>query len=81
MPIIQGEVLEGSTVHTDDWKAYDGLILNGYDNYRVFHSKNQFIQGKSHVNDDLIINKMSYMGYCIIYEKINNSKYSRAIYK
>jgi hypothetical protein len=22
---------EGSTIHTDGWKAYDGLIVNGYD--------------------------------------------------
>ena len=26
-----GKILEGSTVHTDGWKAYDGLVLNGYD--------------------------------------------------
>ncbi len=50
MPIIQGKILEGSTVHTDGWKAYDGLILNGYDHYRVFHSENEFARGKSHVN-------------------------------
>ena len=34
LPIIQGKILEGSTIHTDGWKAYDGLILNGYDHYR-----------------------------------------------
>ena len=50
MPIIQGHVLEGSTIHTDGWKAYDGLILNGYDHYRVFHSHDEFARGKSHVN-------------------------------
>ena len=50
MPIIQGEILEGSTIHTDGWKAYDGLILNGYNHYRVFHSENEFARGKSHVN-------------------------------
>ena len=50
MPIIQGKILEGSTIHTDGWKAYDGLILNGYDHYRVFHSKDEFVRGKSHVN-------------------------------
>jgi transposase-like protein len=50
MPIIQGKILEGSTVHTDGWKAYDGLVLNGYDHYRVFHSENEFTRGKSHVN-------------------------------
>ena len=50
MPIIQGKVLEGSPIHTDGWKAYDGLIVNGYDHYRVFHSKSEFARGKSHVN-------------------------------
>jgi len=42
--------LEGSTIYTDGWKAYDGLILNGYEHYRVYHSKNEFARGKSHVN-------------------------------
>jgi len=31
-------------------KAGNGLILNGYDHYRVHHSKNEFVRGKSHVN-------------------------------
>lgn len=50
MPIIQGKVLAGSTIHTDGWRAYDGLILNGYDHYRVHHSDNEFARGKCHVN-------------------------------
>ena len=50
MPIIQGEILTGSTIHTNGWKAYDGLILNGYNHYRVFHHENEFARGKSHVN-------------------------------
>lgn len=50
MPIIQGKILEGSTVYTDGWKAYDGLILNGYDHYRIFHSQDEFARGKNHVN-------------------------------
>ena len=50
LPIIQGKILEGSTIHTDGWKAYDGLILNGYDHYRAYHSKNEFARGKCHVN-------------------------------
>jgi transposase len=50
MPVIEGKVLEGSTIHSDGWKAYDGLILNGYDHYRVHHSKNEFVRGKNHVN-------------------------------
>ena len=50
IPIIQGHILEGSTIHTDGWKAYDGLILNGYDHHRVYHSHDEFVRGKSHVN-------------------------------
>ncbi len=50
MPIIQGIILEGSTIHTDGWKAYDGLVLNGYTHHRVFHSHNEFARGKCHVN-------------------------------
>ena len=50
MPIIQGKILEGSIIHSDGWKSYDGLILNGYDHYRVYHSKNEFVRGKAHVN-------------------------------
>lgn len=36
MPVIQGKVLEGSTVNTDGWKSYNSLIINGYKHYRVF---------------------------------------------
>lgn len=50
MPIIQGKVLEGSSINTDGWKAYDGLVVNGYDHYRVFHSHDEFARGKCHVN-------------------------------
>ncbi|WP_150465529.1 IS1595 family transposase [Francisella sp. SYW-2] len=50
MPIIQGKILENSTIYTDGWKAYDGLILNGYDHYRIYHSHNEFARGKNHVN-------------------------------
>jgi len=50
LPIIQGKILEKSVVYTDGWRAYDGLLLNGYEHYRVFHSENEFARGKSHVN-------------------------------
>ena len=50
MPVIKGLILESSTIYTDGWKAYDGLVLNGYEHYRVFHSENEFARGKSHVN-------------------------------
>ena len=49
-PIIKGKVLEGSTINSDGWGSYDGLILDGYKHHRVFHSKNEFARGKSHIN-------------------------------
>ena len=50
MPIIQWKVLEWSTIYSDGWKAYDWLILNGYDHFRIFHSNNEFARWKNHVN-------------------------------
>lgn len=50
LPIIEGKILEGSTIYSDGWRSYDGLILNGYDHYRVYHSKNEFSRGKAHIN-------------------------------
>ena len=39
MPIIRDIVNKKSTIYTDKWKAYDGLILNGYKHKRINHSK------------------------------------------
>ena len=50
MPIIQGKVLESSTIYSDGWKAYDGLVLNGYEHYRIYHSHDEFTKNKNHVN-------------------------------
>jgi transposase len=50
MPIIQGKVLSNSTIYTDGWKSYDGLVINGYKHYRIHHHENEFARGKNHVN-------------------------------
>ena len=50
MPIIKGQIIKKSTVYTDGWKSYDGLVLNGYHHYRIFHHENEFARGKNHVN-------------------------------
>ena len=36
MPIIKGQVLSESTVYTDGWKSYDGLVLGGYSRFISF---------------------------------------------
>lgn len=50
MPVIKGRVLSGSTVYTDGWKSYDGLIFSGYKHRRIYHHKNEFARKKNHVN-------------------------------
>ena len=50
MPILRGKILSKSTVYTDGWKSYDGLITSGYKHYRIYHSENEFARGKNHVN-------------------------------
>jgi len=50
MPILRGNILGNTTVYTDGWKSYDGLVLNGYKHYRIYHSENEFARGKNHVN-------------------------------
>ena len=50
MPILRGKILGNTTVYTDGWKSYDGLVLNGYKHYRIHHSENEFARGRNHVN-------------------------------
>ncbi len=50
LPILKGKILEESTVYTDGWKSYQGLIYQGYQHYRIYHSKNEFARGKNHIN-------------------------------
>ena len=37
MPIINNLVDKKSTIYTDKWKAYDGLVLDGYKHKRINH--------------------------------------------
>jgi len=49
--IIRGKVDLESVIHSDGWKAYDGLVDLGYKkHHRVNHSENQFASEKSHIN-------------------------------
>ena len=49
--IIRGKVQIESIIHSDGWKAYDGLVDLGFKkHYRVNHSSNQFASKSSHIN-------------------------------
>nr|CAH7719652.1 unnamed protein product [Callosobruchus chinensis]CAH7719654.1 unnamed protein product [Callosobruchus chinensis] len=45
IPIFQKHVKPGTTIHTDCWKAYDGLGDAGYVHHKVNHSdiENRFV--------------------------------------
>ncbi|MDR1267313.1 MAG: transposase [Holosporales bacterium] len=48
-PILQGKILEGSTVHTDGWGAYDELGADGY--HYVFSSRSMnFLEARVLLN-------------------------------
>ena len=43
--------LSQSTIYSDTWAAYDGLVDYGAKaHYRVKHSKNEFALGRNHIN-------------------------------
>ena len=50
MPVIKGLILEQQQFTRTAGNAYDDLVHNGYEHYRVFHSENEVSAGKSHVN-------------------------------
>ena len=51
IPIIQDKISEDSTVYTDGFKTYDGLVNMGYKkHYRISHGNNEFANGRNHIN-------------------------------
>ena len=52
LPILQGiAALQNSTIYSDSWAAYDGLVDFGAKaHYRVKHSKGEFAKGRNHIN-------------------------------
>lgn len=49
--VTRGRVEPQSVLHTDGWRAYDGLVDLGFDkHFRVSHGDNEFARGSHHVN-------------------------------
>ena len=49
-PIIEENVVAGTTVHTDELKSYSGLTKAGFEHETVNHSAGEYVDGDSHVN-------------------------------
>jgi transposase len=50
-PIIRQFVHSSSTVYTDRWRAYDGLVVDGYKHYRINHNQGEFSDNRgNHIN-------------------------------
>jgi transposase-like protein len=49
-PIIEENVLDGSTVHTDELKSYKGLKKAGYNHKTVNHGEREYVLDDTHVN-------------------------------
>jgi transposase len=51
VPIIKRLAPSDSTIYSDEWKTYDGLVNAGYKkHYHVKHSDDVFANGRAHVN-------------------------------
>jgi transposase len=51
LPIIRRLVSKkATTIYTDKWKSYDGLVLDGYKHKRINHSKQYSNRKGTHVN-------------------------------
>ncbi|MGA2028769.1 MAG: IS1595 family transposase [Verrucomicrobiota bacterium] len=49
-PIIEENVLDGSTVHTDELRSYKGLKKAGYNHKTVNHGVHEYVLKDTHVN-------------------------------
>src|ERR1044071_2140170 len=49
--IIRGKVELATTIHTDGFRSYDGIVHMGYKkHYRVRHDRDEFVRGTAHIN-------------------------------
>jgi transposase-like protein len=48
--VIRQKVPKGSTIYSDQFAVYDGLITQGYRHYRINHSKGFATTRRQHIN-------------------------------
>lgn len=51
LQIVKDKVTLTSTIHTDGFRSYDGIVHLGYQkHYRILHSAGQYVLGTNHIN-------------------------------
>jgi len=50
LPIVKRIIRKKSTIYTDKWKSYDGLVFDGYKHYRINHSRRYSNRKGNHIN-------------------------------
>ena len=51
LSIVREKVPRESSIYTDTFRSYDGLVNMGYKkHYRIVHSKDEFARGHNHIN-------------------------------
>jgi transposase len=50
LPIIKKIIKQKSTIYSDGWRSYDGLVFDGYKHYRINHSKQYSNRQGNHIN-------------------------------
>ena len=48
--IIKQRVSNGSTIYSDSWKSYNGLVFYGYEHIRICHDKELVDSNRNHIN-------------------------------
>ena len=48
--IIKHRVSQGSTIFSDSWKSYDGLVFDGYEHVRINHGESFVELKRNHIN-------------------------------
>ena len=69
--IIVENVEEGSTVYTDDAKAYSGLDKLGFEHETVKHSVGEYVKEQAHINGMESFWSMLKPGYKGVYHKMS----------
>lgn len=51
LPEIQKNIKPGTTIYSDEWRAYDKLPMYGYPHATIKHKEHSYVDGKNHTQN------------------------------